>query len=168
MNARVRHTYEGLLEHFWKKCFEHSYSTGTVAKLRLRNARAMARWEELEEQGLVRLRFESDDCCDVADLLYCEPASEYKSKGGGRRFENERRIKAVVKSEKERLERDGARIIIGEHRKPECAVCGRGEEWVVDCSIGGYIGDDCYEQDNVLDVKLEVMAALEKEGVDCK
>ena len=88
----------------------------------LHAARILSRWDDAEEAGLVRWRFEPDP---EPDLSFLEQEE----------FEPGRAAMLAT------VERDGVWVAISEFRAAECPACGRGGGWEIADSLGGLIGD---------------------------
>lgn len=122
-----------------------------------RDAMIRAAWETAEESGLVRLRVEPDDVCDLDNLLgdCFDPTANPDIKP--------ERLEREKQHEIDRIDRDGVWGVIGEYKSSVCPTCGRGGEWEQADSCWGFVGEDWKDSGYDLDIMAET---LSKAGIE--
>lgn len=140
-----------------RRLYFRERAKGHEARSAYRNAIVRAKWDALEDLGLVRLSFPYDD---HADLSFLDQGHYQDSREG----------RALAKMLRERAERDGCYGIVGEYRlDPESG------EWEQGDSVWGFIGDadiseefgsglNCYGPD-IMDRTLDKFKAAWKDRV---
>lgn len=104
-----------------------------------------------KHDGLVRLKVESDECCDLEELLgdYFDPVINTDVKPN--------KLAEQKQHEIDRINRDGVWGIVGEY------LCGACLQWVVANSCWGFIGEDWkgsgYDLD-CMEVTLDALATI--------
>jgi hypothetical protein len=134
---------------FWANP-EHYGRTGIAAyqwQSAKREADIRVQWADAEDKGLVRLRVEPDEHCDLGDLFGDTFDPRVNTGIKPERLEREKQ------AEIDRINRDGVWGIIGEYR---CPTCGK---WTQADSCWGFVGDDWRESGYDLDI---MATALER------
>lgn len=111
--------------------------------------KTLAKWDELETQGKVRLKIEPDYDADLDDLLGDSYDPTVNPDIPAKRLAQEREW------EIDRINREGVWGIVGQYK---CKCCG---SWTTADSVWGVVGDDWKESGYDLEIMQNTMDQLE-------
>lgn len=130
------------------KLYFHQVIAKSAWENAVRNAEIINKWEQLEDDGKVRLKIEPDESADFDDLC----GDSFNPKVNPEISYNNLMLQ---KSHfRDKVNQEGVWGIVGEYYN--------GEKWIHADSVWGFVGDDWKESGYDLDVKWETIRQYEE------